>query len=60
MSKTKSCPNKDIYKVQEEAVRRTKETGRLVRYAHIQKEETIRLIRERDRLEKLKRSENDG
>ena len=60
MSKPKNRPNEDIYKVQEEAVRRTKETGRLVRYAHIQKEETIQLIRERDRLEKLKRSEQDG
>ena len=53
-------PRNTIYEVQEEAMRRTKETGRLVRYAHIQKEETVQMIRERDRLEKEKRSVDDG
>lgn len=60
MSKSKRCPNSGIYKVQEEANRRTKETGRLVRYAHIQKEETIAMIRERDKLERLKRGADDA
>ena len=49
------APRMSIEDVQKEAARRTKETGRLVRYAHIQKEETVALIRERDRLEKLKK-----
>lgn len=44
-------PQKDtrrmtIYEVQEEAERRTKETGRFVRYADIQKEETLQMIKE--------------
>lgn len=47
--KPKSRPGMTIHEVQEEARRRTEETGRLVRYADIQKEETMRLIRERDR-----------
>ena len=44
-----------IEEVQKEAARRTKETGRYTRYADIQKEETVAMIRERDRLQKLKR-----
>lgn len=35
-----------IYEVQEEARRRTEKTGRYTDYADIQKEETVRLIRE--------------
>ena len=44
-----------IEDVQKEAARRTKETGRYTRYADIQKEETVELIRQRDKLEKLKK-----
>ncbi|MBO7275071.1 MAG: hypothetical protein J6V15_01720, partial [Clostridia bacterium] len=58
--KPRSAPSMTIYEVQEEAARRTRETGRRVRYAHIQIEETVALIRQRDtaaaaKLEKLKR-----
>lgn len=37
---------KTVQEVQEEARRRTEETGRYTRYAHIQKEETLRLLKE--------------
>jgi hypothetical protein len=47
-------PSKTIEEVQEEAARRTLETGRRVRYADIQKEETVALIRGQDTLAKLK------
>lgn len=58
--KPRSRPSMTIEEVQEEAARRTRETGRLVRYKHIQIEETLALIRQRDtaaaaKLEKLKR-----
>ena len=48
-------PSMTIEEVQKEALRRSKETGRRVRYADIQKEETVELIRQRDRLQKLKK-----
>ena len=48
-------PSMTIEEVQKEAERRSRETGRRVRYAHIQIEETVAMIRQRDKLEKLKR-----
>jgi hypothetical protein len=45
-SELRSRPRMTIYEVQEEARRRSKEEGRLVQYSDIQKEETVRLIRE--------------
>ena len=53
-------PSMTIEEVQKEALRRSKETGRRVRYADIQKEETVELIRQRDRLEKLKKTKRKG
>lgn len=53
--KPRSRPSMTISEVQEEAARRTKETGRYVRYKHIQIEETLALIRQRDNLDKLKK-----
>ena len=41
----RSRPSMTIREVQLEAERRTRETGRLVRYADIQKEETMRLMK---------------
>lgn len=54
-AKPRSRPNMTIYEVQEEARRRTEETGCFTRYADIQKEETLRMIAERDK----KRAKND-
>lgn len=48
-------PTMTITEVQEEAARRTRETGRYTDYADIQKEETVALIRQRDKLAKLKK-----
>lgn len=48
-------PRKTIYEVQEEALRRSRETGRRVLYRHIQIEETLALIRQREQLERLKK-----
>jgi hypothetical protein len=48
-------PRKTIEDVQKEAERRSRETGRRVRYRHIQIEETLAMIRQRDKLERLKR-----
>lgn len=42
-TKKRSGPIKTIEQVQKEAERRSKETGRRIRYAHIQKEETLQL-----------------
>lgn len=53
--KPRSRPAMTITEVQEEARRRSKETGRRVRYKHIQIEETLALIRQRDKMEKLKK-----
>ena len=36
-------PFETVEEVQEEAARRSRETGRRIRYAHIQKEETLQL-----------------
>lgn len=41
--KKRSGPIKTIEEVQREAARRSRETGRHIRYAHIQKEETLQL-----------------
>lgn len=46
VERPRSRPSMTIYEMQEEARRRSKETGRFVRYADLQKEETLRLIRE--------------
>lgn len=48
-------PTMTIEDVQKEAARRTRETGRYTDYADIQKEETVALIRQRDKLAKLKK-----
>ncbi len=48
-------PAMTIEDVQKEAARRTRETGRYTDYADIQKEETVALIRQRDKLAKLKK-----
>lgn len=53
--KPRSRPTMTITEVQEEAARRTRETGRYTDYADIQKEETVALIRQRDKLAKLKK-----
>ena len=37
-------PSKTIQQMQEEAIRRTKESGKKVSYADIQREQTIRMI----------------
>ena len=44
----RSRPSMTIYEVQEEARRRSEKTGRYVRYADIQKEETLRMLRQQD------------
>jgi hypothetical protein len=54
-NKPRSRPTMTITEVQEEAARRTRETGRYVRYKHIQIEETLALIRQREGLDKLKK-----
>ena len=48
-ARPKSKPRMDIWEVQMEAQRRTEETGVYTRYADIQKEETLRMIQERDK-----------
>lgn len=53
--KPRSRPTMTIYEVQEEAERRTRETGRYTRYADIQKEETLLMLRRQAALEKLKK-----
>lgn len=55
VDRPRSRPRMTIEEVQEEAARRTRETGRYTRYADIQKEETVALIRQRDKLAKLKK-----
>ena len=52
-------PKKTIRDVQEEARRRTEETGRPVRYADLQKEETLEMIKRRAGLERLKRQRRE-
>ena len=56
-AKHRNAPNMTIEEVQKEAERRTKETGRYTRYADIQKEETVALIRRREERERLKKAE---
>ena len=46
VERPRSRPRMTIHEMQEEARRRSAETGRFVRYADLQKEETMRLIRE--------------
>lgn len=53
--KPKSRPGMTIREVQEEARRRSKETGKRIRYAHIQIEETLALAKRAAGLERLKR-----
>ncbi len=53
--KPRSAPTMTITEVQQEAERRTKKTGRLVRYADIQKEETLLMLRRQAARDKLKR-----
>lgn len=53
--KPKSRPGMTIKEVQEEARRRSEETGKRVRYAHIQIEETLALARNQTTLHKPKR-----
>lgn len=53
--KPRSRPTMTITEVQEEARRRSEQTGRHVRYKHIQIEETVALIRQREALERLKK-----
>ena len=53
--KPRSAPAMTISQVQEEARRRTEETGRYTDYADIQKEETILMIRRQSALDRLKR-----
>ena len=55
IDKPRSRPAMTISEVQEEARRRSEQTGRHVRYKHIQIEETLALIRKRDKLDKLKK-----
>lgn len=57
---TKTCGSqyKTIEAVQAEARRRTEATGRFTRYADIQKEETLRMLRERD--EQMRRRAHYG
>lgn len=55
VDKPKSAPGMTIYEVQEEAARRTKKTGRYHRYADIQKEETLLMLRRTAALDKLKK-----
>lgn len=45
LAKPRSAPTMSITQVQREAERRTRETGRMVRYADIQKEETLLMLR---------------
>ena len=45
VAKPRSRPTMSITQVQREAERRTRETGRMVRYADIQKEETLLMLR---------------
>ena len=53
--KKKSISGMTIEEVQEEAARRTKKTGKLVRYAHIQIEETLALAKAQKTLHKPKK-----
>lgn len=53
--KPKSAPSMTIEEVQAEAERRTRETGRYTRYAHIQIEETLRLMKNQTTVHKPKR-----
>lgn len=48
-------PRMTIEDVQKEAERRSRETGRRVKYADIQIEETVAMIRARDKLAELKK-----
>lgn len=53
--KPRSRPTMTIYEVQEEARRRTSATGNYVRYADIQKEETLLMLRRQAAREKVKK-----
>ena len=51
----RSAPTMSITQVQREAERRSKEAGRMVRYADIQKEETLLMLRRQAAREKVKK-----
>jgi hypothetical protein len=53
--KPKSRPGMTIKEVQEEARRRSEETGKRIRYAHIQIEETLALAKSQVTIHKPKR-----
>lgn len=55
VAKPRSRPTMTIYEVQEEARRRTEKTGQYHRYAHIQKEETLLMLRRQAARETLKK-----
>lgn len=57
--KPRSAPAMTITEVQEEARRRTEETGRYTRYADIQKEETVLMLRRQSALDRLKQKRRE-
>lgn len=54
-NKPRSAPSRTIEEVQEEARRRSELTGKRIRYAHIQIEETLALAKNQTTLHKPKR-----
>ena len=63
VAKPRSAPTMTIHEVQREARRRSQETGRYVRYADIQKEETLLMLRRqaaREKVRKRKECAADG
>ena len=55
VAKPRSAPTMTIHEMQQEAARRTRETGNYVRYADLQKEETLLMLRRQAAREKVKK-----